>query len=191
MLRRALLVGSAVLFLGCSGDDHHNQPTAGNPCRDGTHQLLGAVTDEACMAFLDAESSTVVDDTKAPRFSEPAASAAIQRSSPPRFAWSRGTLARSPSNRLWRFLSPIGEAWAHGEINGDAFVLVFRDGSGKELHRAFTDAVEYTPDAAAWGKIRGAAALQVTLTGVRFTKNAIAAGTRPTAGSPLSVTLEG
>jgi hypothetical protein len=189
---RGSLLALAVLVVttGCGRDDH-DEPTAGNPCRDGTHQLLGAVTDEACIAFLDAEASAVTDDTRAPRFSEPLAGATVQRASPPRFAWSRGTLARTTRHRLLRFLSPIGEAWAHGEINGDAFVLTFRDGTGKEVHRAFTDALEYTPDAAAWARIRGASSLQVTLTGVRFTKNAIATGTRPTAGSPLALTLEG
>lgn len=162
-----------------------------NPCGNGTYQLVGAVTDEACMAYVDAEKSTVTDDARAPKLTEPTAGAKLNRATPPRFAWSRGTLARSTWHRVLRYLSPIGEAWAHGEINGDAFVLSFRDATGKELHRVLTDALDYTPDAAAWSRIRGAASVQVVLTGVRFTKNAIATGTKPTAPAPLTFTLEG
>jgi hypothetical protein len=184
-------LAAVAALAACKGDDHHDEDPTGNPCRDGTYQLVGAVTDEACISYVDAEKLSVTDDTKAPKFTDPMNGTKFSRSTPPRFAWTRGTLARTNLHRILRYLSPVSEAWAHGEINGDAFVLSFRDATGKELHRVLTDALEYTPDAAAWAKIRVASSVQVVLTGVRFTKNAIATGTRPTSATPLSRTLEG
>lgn len=174
--------------MGCSPEKP--APAAGDPCGDGGRYERVEVTDEACRSFIEAESrgQVVVDPAKAPSWSSPEAK--LPAALTPVLKWTKGTLARSTLQRLLRALNPIGEAWAHGDTTGDAFVLTFRDASGKELHRAMTKFTQYEPSTANWQKIKAAGAFSVTLTGVRFTVNVIASGTKPTSAAPITVTVE-
>lgn len=178
-MRSASLPILLVVSTACS---QSHQADANDPCSDGGRYERINVTDEACRAFVEAESrgQVVVDGARAPSWTMP--QARVPASPPPRLIWTKGTLARA-----WSFLK---SAWAHGDTTGDAFVLSFRDGAGKELHRALTTNTEYTPSSAVWGKISAGRSFTVTLIGVRFTRNTIATGTKPTAAPPLSVTVE-
>lgn len=178
-----------VAVTGC-GEDHAHDVSAGDPCNDGGAYERYEVTDEACKAFVEAETRglVVVDAAKAPAWTSPPTK--VPAAPPPKLTWSKGTLARSPWKRLLKALHPIGEAWAHGDTTGDAFILTFKDGAGKELHRAMTINTDYTPAQTTWDKIRASKSFVVTLTGVRFTRNVIASGTKPTAAPPITITVE-
>lgn len=177
--------------LGCSSQDDEHESGAG-PCSDGTYVLAGEVTDEACLAFVDAETrgQIVTDAAKAPTFTAPKTGDKVPAAPPPRFAWTNGTLAITPWKRLLRAIDPIGVAWAHGNTTGDVAVLLFRDAAKKEVYRVLTSGTEFTPDTATWDRIRASGTLEVTLIGVRFTQNAIASGTRPTTGDVLKITVQ-
>ncbi len=184
-MRAASLALIALLSAGCSDDDDH-PATVSDACSDGGAIERTNVTDEACRAFLEAESrgQVVVDPARAPAWT--LAGTKLPPAPPPRFTWTKGTLARRKTLGQWL----IGEAWAHGDTTGDAFVLTFRDKAGKELHRAMTTNLEYAPAAATWDRVRAGGSFVVTLTGVRFTRNVIATGTRATSADPLPITVE-
>jgi hypothetical protein len=177
---------SLLVIAAASCAPDHDHGTVADACGDGGAYERIEVTDEACRAFTEAESrgQVVVDATKAPSWTNPLTKVVV--APPPRFAWAKGTLAHRKTLGQWL----IGEAWAHGDTTGDAFVLTFRDRAGKELHRVLTTNVEYTPAAANWDKIRAGGTFVVTLTGVRFTRNVIATGTRATSADPLTITVE-
>jgi len=180
------------LAIGCS-DDHSHESTVNDACSDGGAYERVVVTDEACRSYVEAESRSqvVTDIAKAPAWTSPAAGVTkVSATTPPRFAWTKGTLARSMWKKLLRAIDPLPEAWAHGDTTGDAYVLYFRDGAGKELHRVMTTNTEYTPTAATWDRIRAGGTVKVTLVGVRFTTNAVATGTKPTAAEPRTFTVE-
>ena len=180
--------GFLLAAVGCS----HEAPatTTKDPCNDGGAYERVEVTDEACRSFTEAESrgQVVVDAARAPSWSSPPTKVPAAES--PILKWTKGTLARSSWQRWLRAINPIGEAWAHGDTTGDAFVLTFRDPAGKALHRALTTFTQYQPSSASWQKIKAAGAFSVTLTGVRFTVNVIASGTKPTSATPITVTVE-
>jgi hypothetical protein len=174
---------------GCSDPPH--DPVENDPCA-GHIQLMG-VTDEACRAYVEAESRSLVvtDAAKAPAWVAPdAATTSLPAAPPARFAWTKGTLARSPWKKLLRMIDPLPEAWAHGDTTGDAYVLIFKDGTGAERHRVMTVNTEYTPGPAAWDPIRAGGTFSVTLIGVRFTQNVIASGTKPTAADPRTFAVQ-
>jgi hypothetical protein len=183
-----VFVAASVAWLGCSS--HTHGVSASDPCADGgPHVRLGTFTDEACRAFLDAEArgEVATDATKAPTWTSP--SGAEVSSTPPRFAWSKGAIAVSPFRRWLRALNPIGTAWAHGDTTGVGWILAFRDGSGAERLRVMTTEPEYLPDQATWDRLRAGGTVVVTLAEARFTRNELAAGTRPTAAAPRTLTV--
>lgn len=191
--RPALVLLPCLLALGC--DSHDDDHASTGPCADGTYLLAGEMNDEACIAFVDAEGrgQIATDPTKAPTFTAPGAPGApvkVSKGVPPRFAWTAGTLALTPWKRFLRAIDPISTAWAHGDVTGDAAVLIFRDSAKKEVYRVLTSGTEFTPDLATWQRVGASGSLEVTLVGVRFTANVIATGTRPTAGNALSLTVE-
>lgn len=191
---KVLLAASALALGSClvSCEDHEHASDPSDPCSEtGAWEKL-AVTDEACRAFVAAESrgEVVVDASRAPRLTNPTPGAVVPASPIPRFTWSAGVVARTRWNRLLRAVDPIGTAWAHGETIGLVHVLVFRDAEKKELHRVLTPATDYMPGAAHWERLRAAGEVEVTLYAVRFASNAIATGTRPVASEPQRFTIE-
>jgi hypothetical protein len=185
-------LGLLVAVLGCSHDHEHESGTS-DACSDGGAYERVTVTDEACRAFVEAESRSqvVTDAAKAPAWTSPAlGTTKVGAAPPPRFAWTKGTLARASWKKWLRAFDPLPEARAHGDTTGDAYVLIFRDGAGKELHRVLTTNIEYTPVAATWDRIRAGGSVGVTLIGLRYTVNAIASGTKPTAAEPRTFTVE-
>jgi len=184
-----LLTLPLALASACTSEDDHH--VTSGPCADGTYLLAGEVTDEACLAFVEAETrgQIVTDATKAPTFTTPESGDKVPKAPPPRFAWTNGTLAITPWKRFLRAIDPISVAWAHGDVTGDVGVLIFRDAAKKELYRVFTTGTEFTPDQATWDRLSAAGSLEVALVGVRFTRNVIATGTRPTTGDVLKISV--
>lgn len=188
-MRFASLLLAGVLF-GCS-HEATSHPEPHSACLDGgTIERVG-VTDEACMSLVNTEEQggVVVDAAKAPAWTSPAADK-VSAAPPPRFAWTQGTLARAGWKKWLRALDPLPEARAHGDTTGDAFLLRFQDAEGNHLHSVMTTNSEYVPSAALWDRIRAKGALRVTLIGMRFTRNALATGTKPTAAPPRPLTVE-
>ncbi len=179
-----------VALVGCSSD-HEHESTANDACSDGGAYERSEVTDEACRAFVEAEtrSQIVTDAAKAPTWTTPAAGVTTLTATPPKFAWTKGTLARATWKKWLRAIDPLPNAWAHGDTTGDAAVLIFSDASGKELHRVLTTSTEYTPSAAIWDRVRASGTVKVSLIGVRFTVNVISSGTKPTAAEPRTFTV--
>jgi hypothetical protein len=83
------------------------------------------------------------------------------------------------------------EASAHGPpVNGRAYFLVFSTESGEALGRVFTTLLEYTPDAAAWGKITASGGtIKASITGAIFDNNRIAVGGGPFAGQDVTFSI--
>ena len=176
-----------VASVGCSSSETPAAVTG--PCADGGAIVrLGSFTDEACLAFVEAEQrkQVVSDPTRAPQWSGPSAvlgtGGKLAAATPPTFTWSKGTLAA-------RF-SWTATAHAHGITTGDAYVLTFRDGAGKELLRVMTTNLGFAPDAATWARLAVARSLVVSLVGARYTSNELATGVAPTAQADLSFTVE-
>jgi hypothetical protein len=190
-LRASTLLAS--LVTACSPADGPAASADEDPCVDGTYLLAGEVNDEACRTFLAWESSgqIVTSASLGPKLTAPVGP--VQRAVAPTFAWTKGALAHaapSPWRRLLRALDPIPTAEAHGLINGDAAVLIFRDGQQREVYRVMTSGTEFTPDGATWQRVASSSALSLALVGVRFADNAVARGTRPTQGPPVALVIE-
>ncbi|MBL8716962.1 MAG: hypothetical protein JNL79_13250 [Myxococcales bacterium] len=171
-----------VASVGCSSSETPAAVTG--PCADGGAIVrLGSFTDEACLAFVEAEQrkQVVSDPTRAPQWSGPPAGK-LSGATPPTFTWSKGTLAA-------RF-SLVAAAHAHGNTTGDAYVLTFRDAAGKELLRVMTTNLGFAPDAATWARLAVAKSLVVSLVGARYTSNALSTGVAPTAQADRAFTVE-
>ena len=156
---------------------------AASPCA-GAYLLLGSFTDEACLAFLEAEQRKLVvtDAAKAPQWVDPKPGK-LAAGAPPTFTWSKGTLAVAPRGVL-------PAALAHGITNGDGHVLTFRDSAGKELLRVMTTNLGFAPDAPTWAKVAAAKSITVSLVGARFSGNVLATGVSPTASPDVAFTVE-
>lgn len=171
--------------LACSSSDA--PVAASGPCADGGAIVrLGSFTDEACLAFLEAEQrkQVVTDAARAPQWTAPRAGK-LPASTPPTFLWTKGTLAIRP-----RPFALLGTAAAHGITTGDGYVVTFRDGAGKELLRVMSTNAGFAPDAATWTKLAAAKTLVVSLVGARYTDNALATGVAPTAQPDVTFTVE-
>ncbi|WP_437775416.1 hypothetical protein [Sorangium sp. So ce1097] len=93
---------------------------------------------------------------------------------------------------LGALLGPARAARAHGTpVNGRAYLLVFSTPGREGLLRVFTTRLSYTPDAAAWEKLRAAGApITVDVTNAIFENNRIVQGGGPFAGEPVTFSIE-
>ncbi|WP_437874975.1 hypothetical protein [Sorangium sp. So ce513] len=92
---------------------------------------------------------------------------------------------------LGALLGPARAAQAHGTpVNGRAYLLVFSTPGHEGLLRVFTTRLSYTPDAAAWDKLRAAGApITVDVTNAIFENNRIVQGGGPFAGEPVTFSI--
>jgi hypothetical protein len=197
LLAAAVVFAAPPIVASCSQEDDHGA-TVDDSCSNGVYVLVG-VTDEACRAYIDAEAK-VVSDTRAPSWSTPADGATLPADPPATFAWTKSATAlhlaparqqRGLLAQLGHALDPLPLAWAHGNTTGDGYVLLFRDGADKEVLRVMTTSALYTPDAAAWAKLKAAKSLKITLVYVSFVDNVLTTGTTPSAATPIRVTIGG
>lgn len=162
-------------------------PVTTGPCADGGAIVrLGSFTDEACLAFLEAEQrkQIVTDPVRAPQWTAPPAGK-LAAATAPTFLWTKGTLAARP-----RPFTALGAAAAHGITTGDGFVLTFRDSVGQELLRVMSTNAGFSPDASTWAKLAARKTLVVSLVGARFTNNVLATGVAPTAQTDVTFSVE-
>ncbi|AUX24735.1 hypothetical protein SOCEGT47_052740 [Sorangium cellulosum] len=209
-------LASGVLYAGACGGGHDggsSGTSAGAELDDVIYE--GGATDEALVALLAAEPKTdasqgtafdapedgaALPGDTAPELSFHVGGAAIRTAPPagPALRRAAGALpaARDGGAPVWAelgaLLGPVRAARAHGTpINGRAYFLVFSTEAREGLLRVFTTKLSYTPDAAAWDKLRSAGApITVHVTNAVFENNRIAPGGGPFAGEPVTFSIE-
>ncbi|WP_437808016.1 hypothetical protein [Sorangium sp. So ce1078] len=216
----AALVSAAMYAGACghSHDHDHGDTSSGTSSGPNLDDVIyeGGATDEALIALLAAEpkdepsqgtafdapedGATLPGDA-APELTFHVAGAA-QRTAP-RAAPAPRSAGAAPGAReagaagasLWAevgaLLGPVRAAQAHGTpINGRAYFLVFSTAEREGLLRVFTTKLSYTPDAAAWEKLRAAGApLTVSVLNAVFENNRIVQGGGPFTGEPVSFSV--
>lgn len=152
----------------------------GNPCQDGTYQLLNCLvgpdggppiehfSDEACINLDQAEMRGPImqNNSIAPTITAPTQGQVLPGATPFVFMWSAGNVALRrvpPSFRAitladeWaRWTTLIPEADAHcPPYSGLGYAAVFLS-QGQEVLRAETEFLMYTPTMNAWQMLQGA-----------------------------------
>ncbi|WP_437630835.1 hypothetical protein [Sorangium sp. So ce854] len=219
-MRRALLVPalaalvSTAMYAGACGHGH-GETSSVPELADVIYE--GGATDEALEVLLAAEpkddpaQGTVFDAPEdgaalpgdaAPELTfriAGAAQGAAPRAAPAPRRAAVDLRAREPGaagSPLWgelgALLGPARAARAHGTpVNGRAYFLVFSTPGREGLLRVFTTRLSYTPDAAAWEKLRAAGApITVDVTNAIFENNRIVQGGGPFAGEPITFSIE-
>lgn len=170
----------------CSGDEdsHGSGPTDAI--------FAGNATDEGLAAFDAATPAT--DAAKAPALTSPSAGAKVPGTTPINFEWKAtptGFLPRTPPR--YEGSSPFGamrSAHAHGSpMNGKAYLLVFRAG-GNVVLRVFTTNTVYTPDDAAWSKLKAAKSMEITLATASYDNSNIVQGSGPFVAPAVAFSIE-
>lgn len=194
------LACSAVYVSGCGHEHEATAPIGG--LTDVVY--VGAATDEALRDLIDAPTKS---GDKRTRLTSPAAGAKL--STPPTFAWNFGpgpsgatdagalgfalTLKTQRRERGLAGLLAVAfpgerQAFAHGEpLNGTAYLLVLATAADDKLLRVFTTQTTFTPNAAAWDKVKkaGASVRAVVTTGL-FENNKLVSGGGPFEGEAIS-----
>src|SRR5205085_1025544 len=145
---------------------------------------LGGANDEALAAF-DAATPTT-DASRAPALTSPAAAAKVPASTPIAFTWKEsptalldGSLRIAPRFARYEGSAAFGAmraAHAHGApVNGKAYLLTLK-ANGATLVRVFTTNLIYTPDDAAWTKLKNAKSVEAILASASYDNNNIVQG---------------
>jgi hypothetical protein len=215
MMRRwivGFVVGSAAFVaswgIGCNGED--------TDLADVVYQ--GGTTDEALDAMLAAKVED--KPAEAALFTWPSNNDVVPLDPPPTFCWSwdetamngapvqhdlrtydirtwvghdepKGKLAEAGDVLLREVLAGIPSAHAHGTpLSGTGYFLVFSTTKDPKLIRVFTTAHDYTPDAAAMAKLKGAGeAIHAVVTTAEFDQNRIAQDGGPYKGVEVTFTM--
>ena len=151
-----------------------------------------AFSDEACQGFDDRTSNgqSTANDARAPSITAPTEGQAVAGATPFTFQWTAPTSLRlrppgpraptfADEWRRWTTLLP--EAQAHcPPFSGRAYDLIFRR-SGQVVFRRQQSGASWTPDAAAWARLRTAAGdqLELTIQTATFAADVIASGAGP------------
>lgn len=223
LLLAATTLVPATICAGACGSD--GTPAAPSPPPDTSLHLAevvyeGGATDEALIALLSVTPKS--DPAHAAVFSSPANGATLPADPAPKLSWHLGgatgrlappaepggarARASAPAGQsvLRRLLSAVPAAQAHGApINGRAYYLVFSTAKSEGVLRVFTTRLDYTPDAAAWAKLRAAGGMttqptqptqptQITVTALNavFENNRVAAGEASSEGEPVTFTIQ-
>lgn len=193
------LLGAHVLVNGIACDDDHDEAAHSHAGSAGVAGSAGGsgidiealvyegeVTDEAAQSALGV--AATVNDSKASVLSAPTEGQALPGATPFTFTWNAATAQRT---RLPSWLGPERSAHAHGDpFTGVAYVLTFTAG-GAFVAGVATDKTSYTPDEAAWGKLKAAGGpIVATLTVARMENNLVATGGGPyTSGKSVSFSV--
>ncbi|AUX45632.1 hypothetical protein SOCE26_071270 [Sorangium cellulosum] len=211
----AALVSGAMYAGACGGHEHEDDPTSSGPELDDV-VYEGGATDEALVALLAVAPKT--EPSQGTVFDAPEDGATIPGDAAPELTFhvagsAQGAAPRiAPALRLaaasapaarevgagagaWAELAalfgPARAAQAHGTpVNGRAYFLVFSTAEREGLLRVFTTELSYTPDAAAWEKLRSAGApITVEVVNALFESNRVAQGGGPFVGEPVTFTI--
>ncbi|WP_437955306.1 hypothetical protein WME76_27720 [Sorangium sp. So ce119] len=207
---------SAAMYAGACGHshDHASSGTSAGPELDDVIYEGGA-TDEALIVLLAAEPKD--EPSQGTAFDAPEDGATLPGDAAPALAFHIAGAAQgagpAPALRLatgdapgareaggagapvWAelgaLLGPARAALAHGTpVNGRAYFLVFSTPEREGLLRVFTTKLTYTPDAAAWDKLRAAGApITVSVINAVFENNRIVQGGGPFTGEPVTFSV--
>ncbi|WP_437731008.1 hypothetical protein [Sorangium sp. So ce1335] len=208
---------SAAMYAGACGHSHDDGdtssgPSAGPELDDVIYE--GGATDEALIVLLGAEPKD--EPSQRTVFDAPEDGATLPGDAAPELAFriAGGAQGAAPALRraagdapaaqepaaagspvwaeLGALLGPARAARAHGTpVNGRAYFLVFSTPERAGLLRVFTTKLSYTPDAAAWDKLRAAGGpITVDVTNAMFENNRIVQGGGPFAGEPVTFSVE-
>ncbi|WP_437314132.1 hypothetical protein [Sorangium sp. So ce385] len=216
ILPRAILVpalaalASAAMYVGACGHGHdhdHGDTEVLSELADVIFE--GGATDEALEALLAADPKD--EPSQGTVFDAPEDGATVPGDAAPALTFHVGGAARwtapgaapalgfagarpaaSPWAELGALLGPVRAARAHGmPINGRAYFLVFSTAEREGLLRVFTTKLSYTPDAAAWDKLRAAGGpITVSVLNAVFENNRIVQGGGPFTGEPVTFSVE-
>ncbi|WP_437332609.1 hypothetical protein [Sorangium sp. So ce394] len=212
-------LASAAMYVGACGhgDDHDHDDTSAVPeLADVIFE--GGATDEALVALLAADPKD--EPSQGTVFDAPEDGAAVSGDAAPALTFHVAGAARwtapgaapalgfagarpgvpaagapaagaSPWAELGALLGPVRAARAHGTpINGRAYFLVFSTAEREGLLRVFTMKLSYTPDAAAWDKLRAAGGpITVSVLNAVFENNRIVQGGGPFTGEPVTFSV--
>ncbi|MDO9020914.1 MAG: hypothetical protein Q8S73_32195 [Deltaproteobacteria bacterium] len=150
-------------------------------------------SDETCQSFDDrtANGQSMANDARSPAIAAPTEGQALPGGTPFTFQWMAPTSLRRrmPVTRAltladeWhRWTTLIPEAQAHcPPFSGRGYDLIFRSGD-QVVFRRQQSGTAWTPDAAAWARLRTAAAggaLALTIQTATFSANLIPSGSGP------------
>jgi len=211
----SLVIGSAVVVTGvgtsCKGSGGAGGTDQVNPLVADV-VFEGGATDEAAVSLLQA--TLVNDPTSAANFTSPANMAVVSATSTPTFSWMtsspsgandapaknvRVVLTEPPTTAealtretLAVVFSGIRSAYAHGTpTSGPAYFLNFSTTANAKLLRVFTTNTSYTPDATAFGKLKGANdVIHAVITNASFDQNRIAQSGGPWKGTEITFTVK-
>jgi hypothetical protein len=167
-LRAAATGVTLVLALSaCSDGDEDPVPAADEylyDCMNAPATVKVYATDESFRAIVDKESAgaAVPDAARAATVVAPASGTSLSATTAPAFSLDIPTSAaslppgrpRSLAARLWRWLAPIGTAYAHcGNVNGHNVLLrLLRPGESRPVYTALVSVNAFTPSATVWQK---------------------------------------
>ncbi|WP_437934858.1 hypothetical protein [Sorangium sp. So ce341] len=210
-------LASAAMYVGACGHGHDHEDTEVLPAlADVIYE--GGATDEALDALLAADPKD--EPSQGTVFDAPEDGAAVPGDAAPALTFHVAGAARwtapgaapalgvagawpgvpeagapaagaSPWAELGALLGPVRAARAHGmPINGRAYFLVFSTAEREGLLRVFTTKLSYTPDAAAWDKLRAAGGpITVSVLNAVFENNRIVQGGGPFTGEPVTFSV--
>lgn len=197
-LRLAALtvITSLAIYAPACGPDDPEVAVEAPPSIDDVIYEIGA-NDDALASLLAAPLAQ--DPSKGAVFSFPVDGAALPAGVAPTFAWAVGGssarwIAPSAPERGGSSLEIFGRersAEAHGSpVNGKAYFLVFSTPKDDKLLRVFTTSLSYTPDEAAWTKLKTAGApITASILTATFAKNAVVEGGGPFPGADVTFTV--
>lgn len=145
--------------------------------------------DEGCRSFVDAQQGGLVDESASPRqpsFQMPDEGARVGPGNAT-FTWTRGAVGmhRWPSVHAWL----EREAFAHGDLSGDGYVLLFRSGE-REVLRVMTQETTWTADASALQRLaEGGGNLTAQVVWAKFERSEVAKGVPPAASTRRAFTV--
>lgn len=196
-LRLVVLIAasSVAIYTPACGSDETQKETESTDLTDVIYE--SGATDEALVVLLSA--TPIEDAAMGAALTAPAGGAELPATTPT-FTWSVGgagaamlpPVAPRRHGLALELFGPERAAAAHGApVNGKAYFLVFSTPGNGRLVRVFTTSLSYTPDAAAWSKMKAAGApiTASVLTGT-FENNRLAEGGGPFAGPTTTFTIK-
>lgn len=123
----------------------------------------------------------------------PGAASVVDNTAPLQFAWHAGPTARLQVNpRTLGNPLAMAQAFAHGvTVSGKAYFLVVASADNPKLLRAFTKLTTFTPDAAAWAKLKAAkGTLTATVTTAVYDSGKIVSDGGPFLGKPVAFSVK-
>jgi hypothetical protein len=179
------LAAAALALAGCPGDGNEEEAGADEyfySCTGAPAGVTVFATDESYREIVDKESAgaVVTNDAEAATLMAPAPGGTLSAAAPPTFTLRTPGAALVPPGPggcpaarprpWWRWLAPIGTAYAHCPgVTGDNYLLrLTRAGERRPIYSALLSVTSFTPGAEPWRKaLAGRKGQTLTLTILR------------------------